>query len=500
MIDECSREQRGVIASRCVEIIDGFEHRAALREDDIRSWVRECVGLHGQAAAWHAARASGIGGSDIGVLVRNFLGRRADHGGSAHDIVASKLLRRLPDEDNGDLRRGHANEERHAQMFYAKYASGRDVQAYEALQSARGPRSWMRYSPDDVVCLASARPNPALGGRSAVRVLVDYKAPRCIEEDEEVHFQYACQLHQGAMVCAHKGVHLDVLLLSQFDWAGWALKDDRIEYEDELARHILAAGDHYWGEYVCEGRVPAYVMTPRLDKQDELVRQHGLMAQHLAQVKAIGMALDDEEKELSALLKTKLGAYRFAGCKLDLGDLKITAPQSVDLALVAEKLPQEALQHAALKGAKAEVTYDVDGLVAKLRELGEPVEPYQRAKLDAAKAYEALLAAGEDPEAYVTETLRIGVSKALRASAKEIVRAAYPRPVEQGPVEGPVDQGPGENGQAAAAPLTTLRAETAQAGSPPMQQADPLDEDGGLPPDVREGQSTERLAPRTAMA
>lgn len=72
------------------------------------------------------------------------------------------------------------------------------------------PRKWMRYSPDDTVI------------KDGKRYLIDYKAPG---EPGDVKFRYACQLHQGRMVCEHSGVHIDGMILVQLDWRTWDIRD-----------------------------------------------------------------------------------------------------------------------------------------------------------------------------------------------------------------------------------------------------------------------------------
>lgn len=452
------------VRARCLEVIDRFKHRDALREDDVRHWVREVVGVHGEAAIWHAVRASGFGGSDIGVLVRNHQGHRADHQASAHDIVMSKLLRSLPDEDSGHLRRGHENEPRHAQAFYAKYGCFRDVEAFEALSAAQGPRAWMRYSPDEVVLMASARPNPSLGGRKVVRVLADYKAPSKVEEGDEIAFQYSCQLHQGAMICAKAGIHLDGLLLSQFDWAGWRLKDDRVDYSPELARMILAAGDHYWG-FVMAGQVPPYILTPKFDRQDEFVERFGAQAQRLAQILAVAKVFDDEAKSEAQVIKQALQDVRLAGTRLQMGDLTVTAVGILDHGKVAEaldKLGVTPAERASLRKGGGETSYDAERMVEKLRELGVDPDQFRNDKFDGERVYRFLAQRGMDPESLMSEQVRMKTSAHLKDQAQEVLRLTYPAPQD-------------------------FSAGTDEASY-------------GATQNVRDGQVAERPAPRTAIA
>jgi hypothetical protein len=454
------------IKARCLKVIDGFAHRDALRSDDIRDWVSAVAGAHGEMAVWHATRAGGFGGSDIGVLVRNYTGARADHMNSAHDIVQSKLLRSLPDADTGDLRRGHENEALHAQKFYAKYGAVRDEQAFSGLAAAQGLRRWMRYSPDDVVLMPWDKPNPALSGAKARRILLDYKAPRAVDDDDSISFQYSCQLHQGAMICAKANIALDGLMLSQYDWAAWGLKDDYVAYDPELAKLILQAGDYYWG-FVMRGELPPYILTPRFEAEDEYIRKFGQKAQTLAQLKAAADAFGKEAEFLADELKAALKGARVAGTRMQLGDLSVTAVQLVNHAEDLKLLDQDAIASLRKKGAKAE--YDADAMATKLSELGVDLRTFRVDKVDAEKAYAHLADRGYDPEAFMTEQIRLSVAEHLKEAAREVVAKTYPRVAD--------------------AHTQIDSQDTAAAAN-----------DAAAEPDVREGQSTERLAPRTAMA
>lgn len=447
------------IKSQCYAVIDRFQHRAALQDDNIRYWVANVVKDHGEAAVWHATRAGGFGGSDIGVLVRNYNGHRADHMNSAHDIVASKLLKTLPSEDTGDLRRGHENEPAHAKRFYTKYSADRDVGAFEKLSSAVGLRPWMRYSPDDVVLIPSKNPNPSLGGAYFRRFLIDYKAPRRVEEDDSIAFQYACQLHQGAMICAKAGVHLDGLMLSQFDWANWELKDDNLPYDSDLAKMILQAGDHYH-QFVMKGELPPYIMTPRFEREAEFVDAFGKKAQRLAHLMAAAKAFEDEAKLLGDELRNSFKDVRLAGKKMQLGDLSVTAVAMVDHEKVNQLLSKEEVKANRKKGVKPD--YNTESMAAKLKSLGGDPEDYRIDKVDAEKVYDFMVEKGLDPEQFMTEQIRTKVADHLKEAAKELVLISFPRDGEE-----------------------------------VVEEIDAAD---AAQTDVREGQITERHSQRTAMA
>jgi len=416
------------IEAECIRIIDRHAHRDAIREGDLRLCVREVVAAHGEAAVWHATRAGGFGGSEIGVLVRNHAGVRADHQASAHDIVEGKLLRRMPLEDTGHLRRGHENEERHAQWFWNKYGARRDQNAFEQLGSSVGLRAWMRYSPDEVALISIEQPNPAMGGQRVARWLVDYKAPSVVDESDEVKFQYACQLHQGALICAKLGIHLDGLMLSQFDWAGWQLKDDHVGYDPELSRLILQAGDHYWA-YVLRGEAPDYVRRPRFDGEAQLRKEWEPRANLIARLKAMDKAVEAVLTPEETALREHLKAYRMSGTRCTVGDLSISTVAKIDLEAVRDALGDDGervLESLARKGSSS--SYDADAMAKHLRALGVSMKQFVKVSLDEAKVYDWAVANKLDPESFIKEEVRFSASEDLKQRALDSVRQVFVLP------------------------------------------------------------------------
>lgn len=448
---------RAQIEAQCTAIIDAHPHRAAIRETDLRLWVREVVAAHGEAAIWHATRAGGFGGSEIGVLVRNHAGSRADHQSSAHDIVEAKLLRRMPLEDSGPLRRGHENEVRHAQWFLNKHGAKRDQAGFERLASSTGLRTWMRYSPDEVALVPIDQPNPALGGARLARWLVDYKAPSVVDDSDEVKFQYVCQLHQGAMICAKQGLHLDGLMLSQFDWAGWQLKDDHIAYDPQIARSILAAGDHYW-DYVLRAEVPAYVVKSRFEGEAELRQQWEQRANQIARLKALKKAVEDMLEPHEQALREHLGSMRLADTRCTVGDLSISAVQTVDLDAVCQAIAQQGSEAeaqteailASMAKKAANTSFDAKAMEAYLRSLGVSMKQFAKVKLDEAKVFEWAVANKLDPHALIKEQVRLTANKDLELRARDTVRAVFGMPEISNDEESQNDrEGPETTGRSA---------------------------------------------------
>jgi hypothetical protein len=443
------------IIAKVWQLVNALPHRGAIIESDARSWVDEVVGLHGEAAIWHAIRLNGFGGSEIGVLVRNRAGVRADHQASAHDIVAGKLMRKAPTETNGHMTRGHENEEPHSRRFYAKYGAYRDEAAYDALKNAQGRRPWMRYSPDDVVQMpvsmvmdASGSYYPSMRDDQSKRWLIDYKAPSKVEVGDEIAFQYACQLSQGAILCAESGIVLDGMMLSQFDWANWALKDDVVVWDQGIGQSVLDAGDFYW-EYVGRGAIPDYIRTEEMQGTESYASEYIKAAEMFANLSSLADAAKKRADEIRKGLLAPIEGTRLAGQKITFGVsgapvLTVSAKRMLDREATLKIFTDE--QVAACAGKNI---YDGDLAISHLRELGVDLKPFRKPDLDVTKVYALAAQMGLDPDALVQEQITMSVSPDLKKAMAAFIDENYP--LSQAQV-GHESEGEGEQESQAAAP------------------------------------------------
>lgn len=398
------------------QIIDGLPQREAIVEGDARHWVAAVVEGYGDLAVWHAIRAGGFGGSQIGALVRNHAGQKADHDQSAHDIVEGALLRRLPDEPNGQMRRGVAMEPQHRVWFYQKYGAERDVEGFAILSKNTGPRAWMRYSPDDLVRM------PAGAAGTRPRFLIDFKAPTQVDQGESVSFQYCCQLHMGRLVCEHNGVAIDGLMLSQFDWGNWQLKDDEVPYLAQLDELIVAAGDHYWS-YVLRGEVPPYVRRPKLDA-DAFPEEVRDTAMRLARMKALANVMAKKVDLLESQVKPALEKFQFGTSSLALNGITYTALLKPDVEKIQQVVAADVLERVPLQAGKKR--YDEEKLVRKLKDLGVNVAEFTQPNcMNNEALYAALCDHGYDADSLMKEQLRGTLDKKLVEEADAWVEREF---------------------------------------------------------------------------
>lgn len=438
------KDSNEVVTRRVMELVDALPQRDVLGASDIRQWVGSVVDQYGEMAIWHAIRLNGFGGSEIGTLVRNLAGQRADFT-SAHDIVEGKLMRRAPLETSGDMTRGHENEDSHSVKFQSKYGAVRDQEAFDALKKSQGSHPWMRYSPDDVVQMPMA-PFVDEDGKMVIqptpgenhRWLIDYKAPRSVDEGDEIAFQYACQLSQGAILCAENEIPVSGMMLSQFDWANWRLKDDVFAWNEDIGHAILLAGDHYWN-CVMTAEVPAYIYKKRMQGVESYVERYQTAAQTYAALAAIKEAAEKQAAEVRKVLMQPLAGMRLGAEKIVFGRgdrvLSMSAQKLLDRDLAAKLLTP-----AQLDRCSGKKIYDGDAMAAYLREHEVNLDQFARRDLDSAKVFTLAMEMGLDADALMVERVVLSAAPSVKAQMEDYIKEHFPLQSVLEPSHGESDQ------------------------------------------------------------
>lgn len=423
------KEQLAQLQKELFRLIDALPQRDAIERDDAKQWVGYVSNVMPQEAIWHITCASGIGGSEIGGLVKNYLGHRADFMFSAHDWAESKLLKRTPELSGGALKRGNDMESLHRQRFHEMYRVNRDNEAFRIIASSHSQgRPWLRYSPDDLVRFNE----PTLvdfGGRQIEvegAMLIDYKAPSNINTDG-ASFQYACQLHQGALIAQDRGVELNGSILSQWDWVNWTVHNDLVIINPDLQELIKRASDYYWSS-VLRAEIPEYVYVQRYSLSEEVKSDWQQAVERFSMLNALKTQLDNEAKKL----RTKIAE----GLHLDKdrlesqqivfeGSLKISATTRVDENKIRETLPEDEVARMEIKNTTT--SYNTDALIRHAKEQGIDVSQFRVPnKIDPEKAYEVLADQGLNPEEFLSETHRFLTDKAMNNKARSWVSENFP--------------------------------------------------------------------------
>ena len=421
-------------------LIEKLPQRAAIEDANAERWLERTMRMahdrmeieHGEGKAtaanihshvfWHIRRASGIGGSEAGTVVKHFRGKRGTFG-DANALVKEKLLIMSPQNSTEVMSRG-IRAEPWIQKIHHEHEKMKTDE--DALQKLRGFR-WAKRpagigTPDDIVI-------PQSGYVTGQRELVDYKAPSAdVMKDYDtkgVSFDYVCQLHHYEIIARAAGVKIDGRSIRALDPRGFRIASFPVELDSALARELSWNIDRLWHENIMMGVVPAAPKPDDLEILDEELVRIGVLAAGLKVLEDdIKTRKDDLLKRISAAagewhdiatgkLNLVVGSYSRDRVwdEETLRDLAISA--GVD-ASVFEKADKKLDQDIAMKFLtdlhKALMNdEEVDALLADFRIEGVPMAT----KLDMGKLADELENQGVSTvtAARVKETLRLSQKK-----------------------------------------------------------------------------------------
>lgn len=285
-------------------------------------WLAGVLKHHSDRAEFHVKRLCGLGGSEMGALVRH----ANDLGGggftTAERIVQQKLLMRLPEFETTHMRRGNVLEPLARAAFMHRFKAQRDLDAISRMGQPHGRADvpWLVGNPDDIVMMQ---------GR---RLLPDYKVPNTFTD--HIEFDYSAQLHHYALGAKLRGIQIDGLVLAKLDLSqatadelveklegasleeidrvgrliadadlpGFRVVGQVIDQSRAMYVDILATGKVFWEDYVLQGRVPQPVIKPPLPLSDEQLLAVGDLERRYAKLAAVKGRVEREQKEVGAQL------------------------------------------------------------------------------------------------------------------------------------------------------------------------------------------------------
>lgn len=270
-----------------------------ISHDVAQRWLKGIANWHGDRAGWHIERLKGIGGSEMGAVVRGVNGLSGSGFNTFPEIVEMKLMQRLPARQNSHMERGTVLEDLAALAFMIRYKAARDTGAHQLMRDAktRPGYEWLVGNQDDFVLMGNKR------------FLVDYKVQNTFSED--VDFDHKVQLHHYGLQAkvnrlkldGYKLVKLDlapelaVSLVNKFptmtddekfdlarmiavtDVPGMRVVAIDVEHDKQMDIDVLAAGKYAWDEFVMKGVVPTMTMPEATLSERDITELAGLQKQ-----------------------------------------------------------------------------------------------------------------------------------------------------------------------------------------------------------------------------
>lgn len=286
-------------------LIDALPQRGAIRDDNARRWLDRTLSMavtrmdleHGegnfavadvhQHVMWHIRRASGIGGSEAGTVLKHFRGERGTFS-NAHNLVLEKLLVLSPQPSTPEMARGVRAEPWIQKIYQDTTGNRTDEDALALLRGFRWDRApFLAGTPDDIVILD--------GGN---RRMVDYKAPSadvCADyENKGISFDYVCQLHHYGIISMAAGCRFADMSIEVLDPRSFEVVTYPVPFDREVAKELTASARRLWNEHVMTGVIPDAPVPDELRADDpDLIA----LAHEAAMFRAMKEMIEKREKE-----------------------------------------------------------------------------------------------------------------------------------------------------------------------------------------------------------
>lgn len=430
--------------SRLQALVDRLPQRPAIEARNAVRWVDRTVAMavkrmeveHGEAATvghvhghalWHLRRASAIGGSEIGTVLRHFRGETGGFG-NAHNLVLEKLLVLSPMPGTPEMERGNRAEPWLQRMYH----EGRGVATdREGLDRLRGFR-WGRLpqivgTPDDIVL------------EGGTRKLVDYKCPSAdVAADyarSGISFDYVAQVHHYNILAQAAGTAIDAMEVAVFDARHFRIVSYPVPWDRDLAREMLQGARRIWNDHVMTGSAPDTIGPDALDTDNPDIRD---MAAQVSVMKVVAEEFGTRQAEMLKRIYA-MGSewHEVSTGRLDLGFANIERQRAWK-----EDILEDLAARAGIDVADFRVSTDkLDAdraeahLKAILEGLGQTDASLQRAldaladeglpmksRLDAERLVEHLEAIGVDPMEAADVKERFSLTRKKKGSEAEILR------------------------------------------------------------------------------
>ncbi|PTX52515.1 YqaJ-like recombinase protein [Gemmobacter caeni] len=326
-------------------LIDLLPQRPVIQDHHVNRWLDRTIAMsigrvemengEGNAsvghvhahALWHVRRASAIGGSEMGTIVKHFRGDRGNFT-SAKNLALEKLLIMSPQRSTPEMARGNRAEPWLQRMYHEEHGVRSDEQALGLLKGYRWSRlPQMVGTPDDIVILPDGR-----------RRLVDYKCPSAdVNADYEkngVSFDYVCQVHHYGILSQSAGGRFDEMEVAVFDPRYFVIHQYAVPRDTDLIQEIMKSARAFWDDFVMNGLIPDDIAPDALEIREGEMYELGMQA---AILKMMADEVDLRKTELLSRISA-MGSewHELATGKLDLGFASFTRARKWDEAVLSE--------------------------------------------------------------------------------------------------------------------------------------------------------------------
>ena len=431
--------------------IDQLQQARHIDDFQLHDWLDKVEEYDPERLAWHIRRLRGIGGSEIGTLWMTEHGQfHPFH--SCADVVASKLLRQLPLEPEGNLQRGSMMEDpilrvKFREEMVKRYeAQGKTVRFRDDLF----PKFMHYLDPDPKLVWLVGTPDDILEVDGKL-IIVDYKAPTSGTiaalkryADDEAPIYYEAQLHHYASIAQKVGLPVGGLMLASLDYDKFTFDIREIAVRPKFQQELIEVGTKYWFDYVLTGQVPDLQTNKTFSKEFELPKTYQDAVREYAVLSTLYNALKKKRDNLQDALEATSTPIDAKTDVIQAGMVNIEAVRTWDVAQLESDLQQYGLDTSSAWG---KTDWNVSALVELAKnhlgvadEMDPAFDAYRKredGKVDVVDPYKLVSLARKDLDnlnlhPYIkTESCKLALSRSTVNSSGPFVRAALINPTEE---------------------------------------------------------------------
>lgn len=281
------RIDKGELRDKVAAVVNSLPQRSVIPDEVAERWIDGIIVRDPMRAVWHAKRAQGIGGSEIGELVLHASGQATTYS-TLEEISRQKLLLDLPTPETIHMIRGTAMEPLAQKTYWAisKHQTILDQPSVaQAFQQGHPDHNWLVGNPDDVVVTPNQK-----------RLITDFKVRSNLDSSEDIKLVNACQLHWyglihegrfGAIPDGYALAELDIpnelidalrsedtpdfdamaQTIASVNKPGFGMQIRMFKHNPALADHMTRLAGQFWENHVMSGKV---FTTPKPQKPQSM--------------------------------------------------------------------------------------------------------------------------------------------------------------------------------------------------------------------------------------